>query len=803
MNSKKYIPIIIPVAGVLLVALYIMARLDFLLFHSLVEGWAMLVAVSIFIVAWNTRDLAEDDSLLFLGIGYLFVAVLTFFHTITYDGINILPNLGPDPPTQFWMAARYLETFTLVAATIMLAKQNKNYSLKKIALAYGFYTALAIVTILVYPIFPTCFEEGVGLTSFKIYSEYFLVFILGIFLYQLRQQEQLEAELKRYLSLAILMSIIAELFFTVYTDIYGISNFGGHIFYLISFYALYKAIVSKGLQKPHSLLYRNIEQAEANVRMVNNCFLSFGADHKSNIDSIVATTGKLLKADTALYNELKRGKLYIRNTWNAPPNLIKVDTAAGHLCEYVVKQGGYEPIVIEDLQNSRFAETDPSVKAYNLETYIGCPVQVEGEIVGVLCTLFTSPKKAATQSLEAMSTLAKALGIEIERKRFQAHIQEGLEKAKYLQSSLFPKSFPDIPGIEIAGDYQQTEEVSGDYYNLYLQDNKVVFLMVDVTGHGLDAALITVFVSSFFRREMELGELNSPLELLQRLHTDFQKQNFPDDYSLEVFLGFLCLETMELEYATAGAIRALQLSMSKFPQKLPDSHGMLINGVANPPVFGTNSIQLNSGEAIIVYTDGVDEPFMVAESEDGDQRINELLTSIFGLLSLEELIERILNDTLRDLDKDMPADDMAVLGIYSRLDFEVKKWTCQQEIELVDQVLGNVLEELSCLDIDLDMVYMAAYEALTNSVEHVDGEGEIEIQAYWTDKQLVISVFDAGSGFNWQKVLSEEVDLLSAQERGRGIELIKLSADRVTFNKEGNKIAMGWELASTQATFAK
>ncbi len=125
------------------------------------------------------------------------------------------------------------------------------------------YTGIfCILTISIFGrIFPDCFIEGSGLTSFKIISEYIIsMILLTSFFVMYRKRCEFDPYILKLVVVSIIMSIGAELAFTFYISAYGFSNLVGHYFKLFSFYLIYKAIIETGLKKPYNLLFRNLDQ---------------------------------------------------------------------------------------------------------------------------------------------------------------------------------------------------------------------------------------------------------------------------------------------------------------------------------------------------------------------------------------------------------------------------------------------------------------------------------------------------------------------------------------------------------------
>ncbi len=112
--SRNYTDIIV---GVLFLAgLYLSSLYNYLLFHSLVELSGVVVACGVFMLAWNSRRFLDNNYLLFIGIAYLFVACLDLVHTLAYKGMNIFRGYDANLPTQLWIAARYMESLSLLIA---------------------------------------------------------------------------------------------------------------------------------------------------------------------------------------------------------------------------------------------------------------------------------------------------------------------------------------------------------------------------------------------------------------------------------------------------------------------------------------------------------------------------------------------------------------------------------------------------------------------------------------------------------------------------------------------------------------
>lgn len=239
-----------------LVGLYLVSFRNFLLFHTLVELFTIAIGLTLFIIAWNVRRTATDHYILFLGIACLSIAVLDLFHALTYRGMGILAVSGANTATQMWIAARFVQALALLVAPYFLTHRLRSGAT---LFLFALVTGLLLASILGWDIFPVCYIEGVGLTPFKVVSEYLIALILLtalIVLYRVRPI--LDRTVLLWIAASIVATIASEMAFTFYMGVYDLANIVGHYLRIIAFYLLYKAVVETGLVKPYALLFRNL-----------------------------------------------------------------------------------------------------------------------------------------------------------------------------------------------------------------------------------------------------------------------------------------------------------------------------------------------------------------------------------------------------------------------------------------------------------------------------------------------------------------------------------------------------------------
>ena len=225
---------------------------SFILFHTLAELFAIIIAVLMCVVAWQMYPFTKNNFLMFLGAGYFWIACLDMAHALSYKGLAIIPNSDVSTTTQFWIITRYLEAILLVSAPWFL---NHHLYRNKVFVAFGIGAASVIYLIVFTSLFPKTFIEGQGLTAFKVVSEYIIILILiAAIIYLKKREHLLDKNIVNVMVASIVLTMSAELAFTFYIDLYGLSNLVGHIFKLFSFWLIFMAMVKSTLKEPFHVM---------------------------------------------------------------------------------------------------------------------------------------------------------------------------------------------------------------------------------------------------------------------------------------------------------------------------------------------------------------------------------------------------------------------------------------------------------------------------------------------------------------------------------------------------------------------
>jgi PAS domain S-box-containing protein len=300
--TKHYLTLII--GFLLLAGLYLTSLYSYILFHIVAESFSIVIAICLFMIAWNTRHLTKNNYVLFISIAFLFAGLIDFVHTLAYKGMGIFIGFDANLPTQLWIIARYLQSLSFLVAPWFIDRKLKP------AAVFGFYlsaTLLLLADVFFDTLFPDCFIEGAGLTAFKVVSEYIICFILICsFVLLYRRREKFDPRILRLIAWSILCTIVSELAFTFYISVYGVSNLIGHFFKIFSFYLIYRAIIVTGLENPYSLLFYDLHknQEELQIIMDSSPIMIFYKD----LENKFIRVNKVLAEATGLPKESIEGK---------------------------------------------------------------------------------------------------------------------------------------------------------------------------------------------------------------------------------------------------------------------------------------------------------------------------------------------------------------------------------------------------------------------------------------------------------------------------------------------------------------
>ncbi len=245
----------------------------------------------------------------------------------------------------------------------------------------------------------------------------------------------------------------------------------------------------------------------------------------------------------------------------------------------------------------------------------------------------------------------------------QQQINHELETAGKIQKSLLPGSKLEIDNIIIAWRFEPCGHIGGDIFQIHeISKEQIGIYMLDVCGHGVSAALVAVTISQFLmslHNRMRLtSRLFSPEAVMNRLEKEFPMERF--DCFFSIAYATLNIETGCFVYSNAGHMPPLILRSTGHLERL-ENHGTTI-GSGFGAAFSQEEKQLNAGDRLILYTDGLIENFGMDGEREGKERFHAFIENSHHLPT-QDLVDRAFETAARQRGGSVPSDDMSLIAV--------------------------------------------------------------------------------------------------------------------------------------------
>jgi phosphoserine phosphatase RsbU/P len=274
-----------------------------------------------------------------------------------------------------------------------------------------------------------------------------------------------------------------------------------------------------------------------------------------------------------------------------------------------------------------------------------------GKLVVVVILIVGSVRHLHEQSQVRLEgkNLALQRAVEIGNTRSQQQEQE-LDKAREIQEGLLPKKIPQVRGLEVAGTWQPARIVGGDYFDvLKFSESKIGVCIGDVVGKGISAALLMANLQASFRAFA--SEAVSPDALVSKLNEVISNNIAADKF---VTFCYCMIDTTDnrLTYASAG--HCPPILFHKSGEAVPLKEGGTPLGIFPDRRYKDAGLHLESGDRLVLYTDGLTEAMNSDEQEFGERRLVELgsrniaLTASEMLAAIKKEVVSFCNESFQD-----------------------------------------------------------------------------------------------------------------------------------------------------------
>jgi sigma-B regulation protein RsbU (phosphoserine phosphatase) len=293
---------------------------------------------------------------------------------------------------------------------------------------------------------------------------------------------------------------------------------------------------------------------------------------------------------------------------------------------------------------------------------LAVPIIMNDKAIGALDVESDKLSSFNQNHLEILQFFADASAIALEKAILHHQIlekkklEEQMQIAKDVQSSLLPAHPPEIEGYDIAGICIPTFEIGGDYYDyIHLDSDNLAIVIADVSGDGIPAALIM----SAFRALLhsQINSNNNPSEMMSVLNQQIPIISRKRDF-ISVFYAKLNFKEHICTYTNCGHNPPLLLR-SNGKMELLEQGGAALN-ILEDAKFDFDSVKLEQGDQIIFYTDGVTEVFNLNSEEYGFEQLQKV---IFGSKNktASEIINSVVESTKNFSGTKLYRDDFALV----------------------------------------------------------------------------------------------------------------------------------------------
>lgn len=372
-----------------------------------------------------------------------------------------------------------------------------------------------------------------------------------------------------------------------------------------------------------------------------------------------------------------------------------------------------------------------------------------------------------------------------------------LNLASNIQTNMLPNIFPAFPErkeFDIFATMDPAKEVGGDFYDFYMIDeNHLALVIADVSGKGIPAAMF-MMASKIMISNISTFGAHDPALILEKTNQQITATNKSDMF-VTVWLGIIDLATGKMTCANAGHEYPCLKQNNQFTL-LKDKHGLVVGGIENSK-YKNYEIDLQEGDSLFVYTDGVAEATNSNNELFGTDRLLEVLNKDPNI-SPEKMIGNV-RTAIDEFVLDAPQfDDITMLafkynGVKNMHELNIEATI--ENVPIVTAFVDDKLEKLDCpikVQTQIDIAIDELFSNIAKYAYHPEiGPATVKVEVEEDPMAVVITFIDQGVPYD--PLANEDPDIsLGVDDReigGLGIYLVKKTMDDVAYEyKDGQNI---------------
>ena len=376
----------------------------------------------------------------------------------------------------------------------------------------------------------------------------------------------------------------------------------------------------------------------------------------------------------------------------------------------------------------------------------------------------------------------------------RAKIYSELSIAKAIQSSSLPDKFPPFPDndtFDIFASMEPAKEVGGDFYDFFFVDKtKFMFLVADVSGKGIPAALFMMTIKTLINNLSQVGY--TPEQLIKIINKKICENN-TQGFFVTMLAGIIDIETGETSIINCGHnLPLLRHIDGKYEYMQLESNIAL--GVFDDVDFEIYKMKMTPGDTIYVYTDGVTEASGINGEVYGETRLYDCLNNIVET-ETSKIVSSVKASILEYTDSEPQSDDITMLVFkYNGEQDNIqtfKEVAIQENYKKFYTWLNNVCQKWDISPNLTNRIDMCAEEIFANIAFYAYPEknGFVEAEIKKLSDCITFKFIDEGIKYNPLERPNPDIDLPPEQRPlgGLGIFMVKEIADDIHYYYENNK----------------
>jgi sigma-B regulation protein RsbU (phosphoserine phosphatase) len=260
---------------------------------------------------------------------------------------------------------------------------------------------------------------------------------------------------------------------------------------------------------------------------------------------------------------------------------------------------------------------------------------------------------------ESFNDMIGSVSTLIQEQQQRQRLENEISIAREVQDQLFPRSLPQVPGVEIEAICKAAREVSGDYYDfIQLSPTHLAIAIADISGKGISAALLMASLQAALRSQVLVpgSEHMSTAELVSRLNKHLVR-NTADDRFATFFIAVYDCATRNLRYTNAGHLPSFLICKDS---ALHLDKGGMVLGVMEDYCYEEGAVVVAPDSLLVGYSDGLVEPENVYGEEFGIRRLQQAAVAVQGAAP-QSVAESLMTAAEEWAGTPEQADDMTVI----------------------------------------------------------------------------------------------------------------------------------------------